>query len=226
MVNHWRKSKEKGWINRAVINGFGALITAVTTLIIAYEKFMHGAWMVIIVIPILVVVMLSIKRHYRSVAVQLRIETEDLKELNFNQNINHIIVVPIASVNKATLAALKYARSLTPDVIALNVSTSERYIDKMRDRWEKLNTDILLVAKYSTYRTVITPLIHYINVIADAAAEDEKITVMIPEFITKDRLGEVLHNHTGFLLRERLVRNKNVVVSTYPYHLGDIDTEV
>ncbi len=226
MVIHWSKSKEKGWRKRAVINGFGALVTAVTTFIIAYEKFAHGAWMVVIVIPVLVYGMMSIKRHYNGVAAQLRVETEDLKELNFHQNIDHIIVVPIASLNKATLAALQYARSLSSDVIALNVSTDNEAIDKLKKRWEKLNTDILLVSKYSTYRTILTPLIHYINIIADATTEDEKITVMIPQFITHERLGEVLHNHTGFILRESLLRNKNIVVSTYPYHLEEADVEI
>ncbi|MDF2678110.1 MAG: putative rane protein, partial [Bacillota bacterium] len=226
MVKHWIKAKDRGWIKRAVINGFGAFITAVTTLIIAYEKFQHGAWMVIIVIPFLVLGMLSVKKHYNSVAAQLRVETEDLRELNFNKNIAHIIVVPIASLNRATLSALQYARSLSLDVIALNVSTDNEAIDKLKSRWDKLNTDILLVAKYSTYRTVITPLLHYINIIADATAENEKITVMLPQFITHEGLGEILHNHTGFILRESLLRSKNVVVSTYPYHLEDIDAEI
>jgi hypothetical protein len=121
---------------------------------------------------------------------------------------------------------LQYARSLSPDVIALNVSTDNEAIDKLKNRWNKLNTDILLVTKYSTYRTVITPLLHYINIIADSTAENEKITVMIPQFITHEGLGEVLHNHTGFILRESLLRSKNVVVSTYPYHLEDIDAEI
>jgi amino acid transporter len=226
MVKHWIKAKDRGWIKRAVINGFGAFVTAATTLIIAYEKFQHGAWMVIIVIPFLVLGMLSVKKHYNSVAAQLRVETEDLRELNFNKNIAHIIVVPIASLNRATLSALQYARSLSLDVIALNVSTDNEAIDKLKSRWDKLNTDILLVAKYSTYRTVITPLLHYINIIADATAENEKITVMLPQFITHEGLGEVLHNHTGFILRESLLRSKNVVVSTYPYHLEDTDAEI
>jgi amino acid transporter len=226
MVKHWIKAKDRGWIKRAVINGFGAFVTAATTLIIAYEKFQHGAWMVIIVIPFLVLGMLSVKKHYNSVAAQLRVETEDLRELNFNRNIAHIIVVPIASLNRATLSALQYARSLSQDVIALNVSTDNEAIDKLKSRWDKLNTDILLEAKYSTYRTVITPLLHYINIIADATAENEKITVMIPQFITHEGLGEVLHNHTGFILRESLLRSKNVVVSTYPYHLEDTDAEI
>jgi amino acid transporter len=226
MVRHWFKCKEKGWRKRALINGFGAFITALTTLIIAYEKFRHGAWMVIIVIPMLVFGMRQVKKHYQSVAVQLGIETKDLKNINLNKGINHIIVVPIASLNKATISALQYARSLSPDVIALNVSTDHEAIDKLKARWAELNTDILLVTKYSTYRAVLTPLLEYIHLIANAVNENEKITVMIPQFIIHEGLGEVLHNHTGFILRESLLRNKNVVVSTYPYHLDEIDVEI
>jgi amino acid transporter len=226
MVIHWSKVKERGWRKRAFINGFGAFITAATTLIIAYEKFQHGAWMVIIIIPILVLGMMSVKKHYLSVAAQLSVETKDLKNINLNKEIKHVIVVPIASLNKATLAALQYARSLSPDVIALNVSSDNSSIDKLKFRWAELDTDILLVTKYSTYRAVVTPLLGYINLIADATAEDEKITVMLPQFITHEGIGEVLHNHTGFILRENLLRNKNVVVSTFPYHLEDIDVEI
>ncbi len=182
--------------------------------------------MVIIVIPILVASMLSIKKHYNSVAIQLRVETEDLKDYNLNKPFTQIIVVPIASLNKAALATLQYARSLSSYVIALNVSTDNKEIDKLKNRWAKLDTDILLVSKYSTYRTVVTPLLGYINQIANATSETEKITVMIPQFITHEGLGEFLHNHTGFIIRESLLRNKNVIVSTYPYHLEDNDAEI
>jgi len=223
MVNHWIKVKEKGWRKRAIINGFGAFITVITTLIIAYEKFLHGAWMVIIVIPVLVYAMQSVKKHYNSIATQLGVETKDLKSFDLNKKITHIIVVPIASLNKATLAALQYARSLSPDVIALNVSADNAAIDRLKSRWNELNTDILLVTKYSTYRAVITPLLGYIHLIANAASPSEKITVMIPQFVTHEGIGEVLHNHTGFIIRESLVRNKNVVVATYPYHLEEED---
>lgn len=227
MVRHWSKTKEKGWRTRAAINGFGAFLTAVTTLIISYEKFLHGAWMVIIIIPVLVYCMIRIKKHYNSVACQLGVETEDLKHIKFTQeDITHIIVVPIASLNKATLATLKYARSISEDVIALNVSTDKNSIEKLKIRWKELDTDILLVTKYSTYRTVITPLLNYIHKIANATAKNEKITVMIPEFMTHTSLGKVLHNHTGFIIRESLLRNKNVIVSTYPYHLEETDTEL
>lgn len=221
MVIHWRTSKEGGWRKRAVINGFGALITIITTLIIIYEKFAEGAWIVLILIPIIVVGMVRIKRHYNLVADNLRTTQDDLSNAQLNKEFYHIMVVPIASLNRAALNALQYARSITPNVIALNVSTDKESLEKLNTRWKELNTDILLVAKYSPYRAVVTPLLKYIGDIANAAGENEKITVVLPEFISHEWWGEILHNHTSFFIRETLLRNKNVVITTYPYHLRE-----
>jgi amino acid transporter len=221
MVNHWRSVRDKGWKKRSIINGFGAVITTITTLIIAYEKFSDGAWIVVIVIPILVLAMTYIKKHYDRVAQDLRITNEELKAINLDAKYNHIIVVPMASINKAALGALEYAKSISSDVIALNVSTNKEELDKFKARWEMLNTDVVLVAKYSPYRAVVNPLLQYIGAIADAASASEKITVVLPQFIPHRWWGQLLHNHTSFIIRETMLRRKNVVVATFPYHLHD-----
>ena len=137
MVIHWKSSGEEGWKTRAAINGFGAVITVITTCIIAYEKFRAGAWIVVILIPIIVFAMVYIKRHYDIVAKDLRATEQDIKNINFEAKYNHLIVVPIASLNKAALGALQYARSLTPDVIALNVSTDKEALEKLKARTAK-----------------------------------------------------------------------------------------
>lgn len=221
MVIHWRGSKERGWRKRAVINGFGALITIITTFIIIYEKFAEGAWIVLILIPILVFGMVRIKRHYNLVATNLRTNQKDLSNAQLNREFTHIMVVPIASLNKAVLNALQYARSITPHVIALNISTDKDAKQRLEEKWKELDTDILLVAKYSPYRAIVTPLLKYIGDIANAGGENEKITVVLPQFITHEWWGEILHNHTSFFIRETLLRNKNVIITTYPYHLSD-----
>lgn len=221
MVIHWKSVKEPGWKKRAFINGFGAFITVITTLIIIYEKFTEGAWIVIILIPIIVLGMRRIKKHYNRVADFLRTNREELAESQLDRKFTHIMIVPIESVNKAALNALQYARSITPDVIALNVSTSKEAMEKLQIRWKELNTDILLVSKYSPYRAVVTPLIKYISDIVRAAGENEKITVVLPEFIVHEWWGEILHNHTSFFIRETLLRNENVIIATHPYHLGE-----
>lgn len=222
MVIHWRKSQESGWKYRAMINGFGALVTLITTLVIIYEKALKGAWIVIIVIPILVYLMYIIKKHYENVANLLRVEVEELKNIDLTKKYNHIVIVPIASLNKATLNALQYARSISTDVIALNISADIKAMEKLKERWSYLNTDILLVTKYSKYRMIVTPLIENINKIAKACSQNEKTTVILPQFMTHKWWGQILHNHTGFVLREMMLKNDNIIISTYPYHLDNL----
>jgi hypothetical protein len=222
MVLHWKNSNENGWIKPAVINGFGAFISVIAAIVIVSEKFTEGAWIVAILIPVIVIIMLRINRHYITVAKHLKITQEELVSNQIWKELKHTMVVPLASINKASLHALQYARSITPNVLAINVSADKDEMEKLKSRWEELNTDIVLVTKYSPYRAVIGPLIRYINEIANATAEDEKITVVLPEFESDDPWGQVLHNHTSFLIRETLLRNENIVVSTYAYHFNKI----
>ncbi|WP_238899800.1 APC family permease [Clostridium sp. YIM B02500] len=223
MVNHWRKEKGKGWVKRAIINGIGSVVTLLTTIIILIEKFSEGAFIVAILIPIIIVIQLRIKKHYDKVACGLSISQLNLKKVNLRKKYTHIVIVPIASLNKATIGALQYAQSVSDNVIALNISPDKEAMEKLKSRWSELDTDILLVAKYSPYRAVVTPLLKNIELIANSTAKDEKITVVVPQFVTNERFGEVLHNHTSFFIRETLLKNDNIIVSTYPYHLLDED---
>lgn len=219
MVIHWKKSQEPGWHKSAAINGFGAFVTIITAIVIISVKFFEGAWIVAILICLLVIAMGSIKKHYSKVAAKLRVEPEELETIEFTKHYNHILVVPIASLNRATIGALQYARSISADVIALNVSTDKEAMEKLKTKWNGLDTDILLVSKYSPYRAVVTPLIQYIEIIAHAAASNEKVTVVLPQFVTHEWWGELLHNHTSFFLRETLLRNENIEITSYPYHI-------
>ena len=224
MVNHWRKERDQGWKKRAIINGFGAVVTLLTTIIILAEKFSEGAFIVAILIPIIILVQLKIKNHYDKVASGLSISQLNLKKVDLRTKYTHIVIVPIASLNKATIGALQYAQSISENVIALNISTDKEAMEKLKTRWNELDTDILLVSKYSPFRAVVTPLLKNIELIANSASADEKITVIVPQFITKGRLGEVLHNHTSLFIRETLLKNNNIIVSTFPYHLLDEDS--
>lgn len=221
MVNHWRKERESGWVKGAIINGIGAVVTLVTTIIILIEKSKDGAFAIVLIIPIILLVQLKIKSHYDKVAAGLSISQLNLKKVDLREKYTHIVIVPMASLNKATIGALQYAQSISDNVIALNISPDKEAMEKLKRRWDELDTDILLVSRYSPYRAVVTPLLRNIQLIANAAAKDEKITVILPEFVTHQRWGEVLHNHTSLFLRETLLRNNNIVVSTFPYHLAD-----
>ncbi|WP_160690491.1 APC family permease [Clostridium sp. C2-6-12] len=221
MVNHWRKDKEKGWKKRAAINGTGAVVSFITAIIILIEKFKDGAFIVAILIPIIIIVQLKIKHHYDKVANGLSISKLNLEKVDLRRKFTHIVVVPIASLNKATIGALQYAQSISENVIALNISTDKEAMEKLKARWAELDTDILLVSKYSPFRAVVTPLLRNIELIANSASSDEKITVIVPQFITDERFGGILHNHTSFFVRETLLKNDNIVVSTFPYHLSN-----
>jgi amino acid transporter len=221
MVIHWKKNGEESSRRRSIINGFGAVITAITTVVIAFEKFTGGAWIVAILIPLIVLIMISIKRHYTRVADNLRASIDDLRNAKLDKHTRHLMIVPIASINKAALGALRYARSITPEVTALNISTDREAMQKLEDRWKELNTDIVLETKYSPFRTVVTPLIQYIDDTAKAAGDSEIITVLLPQFVIHKWWGRILHNQTSFFLRENLLMHENVIVSTYPYHIKD-----
>lgn len=221
MVNHWIKDKSPGWKKSALINGFGAIVTFLTTIIILVEKFSEGAYIVVVLIIIIITIQKKIKTHYDSVASGLSISKLNLKNVDLKRKYTHIVVVPIASLNRATIGALQYAQSISENVIALNISPDKESMDKLKQRWNELDTDILLVSKYSPYRAVVTPLLKSITKIAESTSEDEKITVIVPQFITHGNWGKVLHNHTSFFIRETLLKNNNIIVSTFPYHLMD-----
>lgn len=221
MVKHWIKEKDRGWEKRAVINGIGALVTLLTTIIILIEKFSQGAFIVAILIPIIILIQMRIKTHYNKVATGLSVSNVNLKKVNLRIKYDHIIIVPIASLNKAAIEALQYAQSVSSNVIAINISTDKEAMEKLKQRWSELDTDIELVTKYSPFRTVINPLLQNIQLIAATAGKNEKITVIVPQFVTHERWGEVLHNHTSFFIRENLLNNDNIIVSTFPYHLSD-----
>ena len=223
MVIHWKKTKEPGWKIRAFINGFGAAVTLITAGIIVYEKFIYGAWIVIILIPIIVYLMIMIHKHYERVACRLRLNKASLEKIDLKIKYDHLVVVPLASLNKATIGALQYAQSISTNVIALHISTDKEALEKLKGRWALLDTDIRLLTKYSPYRVVVTLILKYIDQLSQAAGENEKITVILPEFETHEWWGSFLHNHTGFFLRETLLRKNNIIVSTFPYHLTDED---
>jgi len=222
MVNHWRKVRDKGWVKSAIINGVGAFVTFITTIIILFEKFREGAFIVVIAIPIIIFVSLKIKHHYSNVAAGLSVCQIELNKIDLSKKKHeHIVIVPIASLNKAVIGALQYAQSIGGLVFALNVSTDKECMEKLKARWNELDTDIILLAEYSPYREVVNPIVKYIDLIASATEENEKVTVIVPQFITHERWGNILHNHTGFILHEALLQNDKVVVATYPYHLNN-----
>ena len=222
MFVRWLKHKGNSWHIKAFINGFGALTTFVVVIIIAITKFKEGAWIVVLLIPVLVLAMVKVKLHYIAVADQLRITPADKELLDIEHNIyRNRVIVPIESLNKASVRALRFARTISDNVIAFNVSISEEQAKKLQERYKMLNCSIPLVIRYSPYRKIIEPLLEYIKSEEYNYQKGDIITVIIPKFTAPKWWKKLLHNHTWLFIEKELLKEKHIVVSVMPLQLKD-----
>ena len=209
---------EKGWQYRMIINGFGAICTAVVMIVFAVTKFKEGAWVVLILTPLLVAIFFSIHHHYRRLARRLSLD-------NFGviapQNTRHRVIMPVSGVHQGTLAALRYARILSDDITAVHVSIEPADSEKVRKKWEKWGEGVRLVMLNSPYRLLLEPLLEYINEIARQRQPGETMTIVVPEFIGNNRLTAALHMNTAELLRSQLKRQPGIVIINVPYHVHE-----
>lgn len=219
MLVHWFRLKSKGWQYKAAVNGLGALTTFIAVIIVAVTKFTSGAWIVIIVVPLIVMLMYKIKQHYRSIAQQLDIPNDMLGRLDLDNPSEHHVIIPIDSLNGMVIKALRYARSMSQEVEAFHVETYAGEADKLRRKWDMLNTRIPLVIKQSPYRDVVGTLIEYIDSEEHASRPGDLITVLLPQFLVRKWYEALLHNNTSLFIANALFSKHNVVVSVLPFHL-------
>jgi amino acid transporter len=216
MVRHHLKLREPGWKRNTVINGVGAVATLVVLVIVAVTKFTSGAWVPLVVIPAIVLLFKSIRRHYRRVSSQLTIPP-DYKP----PPMNHTVVVLVGGMHRGVLDALAYAKSLNPTrVVALTVVSDEEQQDRIERVWAERNIDVPLEIVYDPYREVTRPILRYIDEL-DARFQNDIVTVLIPEFVVDHWWGHLLHNQTALLLKGRLLFRKGTVVTSLPYHLHE-----
>jgi amino acid transporter len=214
MVRHHQKEREQGWRRNAVINGVGAVATAIVALIIATTKFLSGAWIVIVVIPIIVLMLKAIKRHYDSVALGLQVAPEYKP-----RRMNHTVVVLVGSVHRGVLEALAYAKSLAPNhLVAMTIVSDEEEQERIEQQWRDRNIDVPLEIVHSPYRELSRPVMRFIDEL-DARYENDIITVVIPEFVVRTWWGHLLHNQSALVLKGRLLFRKGTVVTSVPYHV-------
>jgi amino acid transporter len=204
-----------GWQTKMIINGFGAVLTALVVVIFAVFKFKDGAWVVIILIPVLVVVFSSIHRHYQGVARLLSLD-------NFG-SVPHIqrhrVILPIGGVHRGTLAALRYASSLSDDVTAVHISMDPVETQKIQEKWEVWGEGVRLVVIDSPYRLFMEPLLNYIEEIDQQRQTNELITIVVPQFVARNRLAGFLHTRTADTLRKVLIFQKDIVITDVPYQV-------
>lgn len=224
MVVHWWRHAA-GELRRVpwhslLINGFGALVTGIVTGVIVVTKFTHGAWMVIVFIPLLIGMMLAVHRHYVSVAEQLRVDPEEARRRLRLVPRRSVAVVPVASLNRASLTALTYARSIADDIVAVHVATEPESGEALQQRWREAGLTIPLVIVDSPYRELLGPLVAVIEKIHREKGAP-LITVVIPEFVTAHWWERLLHTQTAWRLRRALVQIPDLAITMVPYHLRE-----
>ncbi|MBN8656656.1 MAG: APC family permease [Anaerolineae bacterium] len=210
---------EKGWKTRMMINGFGAVCTAVVMVVFAVTKFAEGAWVILILTPILVTIFFSIHYHYKNVANNLSLD-------NFGaippHNTRHRVIMPVSGVHQGTLAALRYARGLSDDVTAVHIAIEPAEAEKVKKKWEMWGEGVRMVMLNSPYRLFLEPILEYITEIAERRQPGETLTIVVPEFVSNSLFGSALHTNTADLLRSQLKRQEGIVIINVPYHVHDI----
>jgi len=213
MVRRWLVRREPGWQWRWWLNAAGAATTGLVVAIITATKFTHGAWVVVLLIPILVVLFMAIRRHYADVAGQL-----SLDGYGGPPPMQHTVLVLAGDLHKGVIHALQYARTLSPAVKGVYVELDPEKTRRLEEKWIKWGMGVPLVVLSSPYRSLLQPFLEYLDHLL-ALGESHMVTIVIPEFVTKHWWQHLLHNQTAFLIKGTLLFRKNVVVTDVPYHL-------
>jgi amino acid transporter len=214
MVVHWLRTRGPNWKTSIVINGMDAVSTSSILVIVAITKFALGAWVVVILIPMIVTVFLFIHRHYEHVAEQLRVVPGELPP----NKINQLVLVPLEDVNYASLRAIAFARTISKDVVALHISADPKKTDKLKLKMAKYAPDIKMIVVDSPFRAFVRPMLGYIDALHSQQPQ-AFVTIVLPEFITAHWWEGFLHNRTANRLRKAFELHPNVAVVLVPYLL-------
>ena len=198
------------------VNGFGAVCTAIVTLVFAVTKFREGAWVVILIIPALVAMFEAIHGHYRELATELSLEDFGVPA----RLSRHRVIVPISGVHRGTVGALRYARALSDDITAVYVATDAASAEAVQRKWGLWGSGVRLVILDSPYRLLIEPVLDYIQDVARTRQPNEVITIVVPQFVPRRRWHDLLHSQTAVLLRLALLFKRGIVITNVPYQVG------
>ncbi len=214
MVQHHRRLREPGWRVGVGINGVGSVATAIVLLVVVTSKFTSGAFVPVIVIPLIVLLLKGVKRHYVRVQTHLSVPTDW-----HPPRMNHTVVVLVGSVHRGVLQSLAYARSLAPNhLVAVMVAADEEEQARVESAWAAFGIDVPLEIVHSRYRELSGPILDYVDEI-DRRWENDVVTVLIPEFVVRRWWEHLLHNQSALFLKGRLLFRKGTVVTSIPYHL-------
>jgi len=213
MVVRHRRLREAGWTTSAVINGVGALVTGIVLLVVAVTKALEGAWIILLLIPVHVLFFRATRRHYDLVASQLT-----LRDWAPPVQRTNIVLVPISGVQRAVVEALRYAETIATDVRAVYINDSPEQIAAVKKDWELWGGDVRLVVLESPYRSILEPLLEYIEQL-QAERTNAYVTVVLPEFVPARWWHHLFHNQRALLIKGALLFKPRTVVTSVPFHL-------
>jgi amino acid transporter len=218
-----RLGHDPRWRLKMAINGVGAFLTAAVVCMFAITKFTEGAWVVIIIIPLLVGMFSAIRNHYRDMSAQLSLEDYGAPP----RVARHRVLLPISGVHRGTVAALRYALALSDDITAVYVSTDAEKARYVREKWGLWGNGVRLVVIESPYRLLVEPLLEYVERIADQRQPSETLTIVVPQFVPRRWWHQLLHAQTAVMLRLALLWRPGIVITNVPYHtsVGDAGDE-
>jgi amino acid transporter len=208
---------DQGWRTKMLINGFGAVCTAIVMVIFAVTKFREGAWVVLIIIPALVKLFFTIHHHYKDLASRLTLDK--FSGLPARQT-RHRVILAVSGIHQGTLEALRYAKLLSDDVTAVHVSIDPEETEKVQKKWKVWGEGTRMIILDSPFRLFIEPMLKYIAEIIDNRQANETITIVVPQFIPSQRWHQALHMRTADFLRQELLSKPGVVVTDVPYQLS------
>jgi hypothetical protein len=214
LVRHWRRTRPPRWRARVAVNGIGAAMTAVAVVVFLSSKFLSGAWVVTLVIPMLMYMFSRIESYYAEAAAELHLG----KTPGIPRRRASIVIVPSSTVSRLTERALSAALSLGETVVAVSVAGDEQEREQVMQNWAQWKCAVPLEVLLDPHRSLVRTVLSYVESIQ---AEDATITVLIPEIIPGKRRHEILHNQRGRLLERALKSRTEVVVATLPFHLHD-----
>ena len=225
MVVHWFRLRTSGWRRRAVMNGVGAVLTAIVSIVILVTKFVHGAYLVVIAVAVLVAVFYTVRRHYTRVARFLEPQNPEQLERLGQVAVSRprtTVVLFVSQVNELTARSLALGRGLSPDDFhAVTIASDPERVLALQRTWAEMEIDVPLVVVDSPYREFTRPALEYIRSLRPS--RHHTVTVIIPEFVVEHWWENFLHNQSALRLKAALLSVRWVVVISIPFHVGGED---
>jgi amino acid transporter len=220
MVRHWLRERSPGWRRRLSINAFGAALTGAVAIVVTTVKFTSGAWLVLVLIPILVLIMSFIFRQYEGQADELHVRDDGVLP---GPHREQRVVVPVNGINRAVVQAINFGRAFGTDLRAVYVTDDMDKAEALRLRWNRQLPDVPLVIVESPFRAVISPVVAYLDVLDQAWPPDREapITIVVlPEYVARHWWDRLLYNQTAKRLKAALVGREHTVIADVPYRRG------